>query len=100
MDNEEIPCTNCALKHIAKAEALLNEAKLGYPENFARCLANLSLAEDHVVQKYPAHAEDLRYWRKALEMNPTVDVPWESLLNVTALLEGYDITSIWPRRQE
>lgn len=93
---KETNCTRCAVKHIAKAEALLDEAKLGYPQNFFRCLANLSLAEDHTVEKYPAFAAKVRDHRKNLEMVPTCPIPWDTLILECSLLEGHDVSVVWP----
>lgn len=94
---ETLECVLCALKHIGKAEVLYLEAKNGYPHAFVLVLANLSLAEDHVAVKYPAQAAAIRTHRKALEDDPLYPVPWEDLATSTSLLEGYDLSSIFPR---
>lgn len=98
--SETFDCVLCACKHLAKARVLLDETKLGYAANFFIVLANLSLAEDHLVNQYPAQAELIRRHRKELEAAPTYEIPWEDLIMTTALLEGYDVSVLWPRKEE
>ena len=94
------PCVLCSIKHLVKAKCLLSEAKLGYPSAYWECLANLSLAEDHLVDKYRAQAMLIRHYRKELEVYPNFEMPWESMIMSTALLELYDIEKLWPVPKE
>ena len=93
-------CVLCACKHGAKAKAFLLEAKLGYPSAYWDCLANLSMMEDHLVNKYPSQARIIRSNRKELETYPNYDMPWEDIIMSTALLEGYDLEKLWPVPKE
>jgi hypothetical protein len=60
-------CKNCILKHLSKAEILLSEAELGYPEHFWLALGNLSEAEDEAVAEYPEIAKEIRDLRLDIE---------------------------------
>jgi len=88
---KEMPCEACALKHLAKAEELANETRLGYPQNFWRALANLSLAEDHLAEKHIEWARRIRTERKAWEVDPSYRVPFDMMLRELAHDTGYDL---------
>ena len=53
-------CPRCAIKHLGKASILLKEAKLGYPHHVWYAMANMSEAEDEIVDMLPEEAEDIR----------------------------------------
>lgn len=60
-------CPRCAIKHLGKAKVLLDEARLGYPHNVWFAIANMSEAEDELVDMMPAEATRIREARKLLE---------------------------------
>lgn len=60
-------CKSCILKHLSKAEILLSESKLGYPEHFWLALGNLSEAEDEAVAEFPEIANKIRELRLDIE---------------------------------
>lgn len=94
---EEDYCPLCAVKHVARAESLLAEAKLGYPKNFWRCLGELSLAEDHLLKESPALAAHIREHRKRLETDPAYKVPFGDLLLTISSQTGYDLSGFWEK---
>ncbi len=73
-------CLLCVRKHLGKAEALMNEARLGYPAHAGLAIGNLSEAADEALQEYPALSAEIREHWKAYELDeleyevPTVDL--------------------------
>lgn len=64
------PITATALRacvSLAKAKILGSEAKLGYPEHIWHMLANMSEAEDEIVDVMPDEAAEIRAERLAME---------------------------------
>lgn len=59
-------CLICVRKHLATAEAFLNETKLGYPDHFWLAIGQLCCAEFESVEKYPRIAQIIRDERKKL----------------------------------
>lgn len=53
-------CLECAMKHIAKASILMDEAELGYPFHKAYAIGNLSEAEEECLGEYKELAERIR----------------------------------------
>jgi hypothetical protein len=64
-------CPRCAIKHLGKASILLKEAKLGYPHHVWYAMANMSEAEDEIVDMMPAEAEAIREARLNVQTSLT-----------------------------
>jgi hypothetical protein len=70
MSNEEMHrdfCPRCAVKHLGKAAILLKESKLGYPHHVWYAMANMSEAEDEIVDMLPDEAQAIREERIKLQ---------------------------------
>lgn len=91
-------CETCALKHLSKAAIRLTEARNGYPAEYFFSQGEMSLAEDHLVDKYPGLAAAIREHRKALEAHPDYAVPFKTLVLQVAAQTGYSIDNYWGRR--
>jgi len=82
-------CLLCVRKHIGKAEALMNEARDGYPHHAGLAIGNLSEAADEAAAEYPELASKIREHWKRYEVDedgyhfPTVEI----LREVEELLE-------------
>lgn len=55
-----VSCLDCARKHIAAAEVLMNEALLGYPMFSWYAIGHLEQAEEELLSDYPDEAENVR----------------------------------------
>lgn len=77
-------CTDCAIKHIAQASILLQEARHGYPDHIFYSRGHLAEAEAELAQLYPVHSDMVRMERKLLEQNP------EYTPDFTALMKQID----------
>ena len=86
------PCELCAIKHIGRAHGMYKEVRVGHTDAFWACLAEISLAEDHLVEKHEALALRIREHRKSLELIPRYKFPWAALEDEIALLGGYDLS--------
>ena len=53
-------CLLCVRKHLGKAEAQMNEARLGYPAHAGLAIGNLSEAADEALQEYPELSAEIR----------------------------------------
>ena len=60
-------CPRCAIKHLGKAKVLLDEARLGYPMHTWLAMANMSEAEDEIVEFMPTTANEIRAARIQLQ---------------------------------
>jgi len=65
-------CLGCAYKHLAKAEVLIAETVLGYPEHSRDVVGNMGLAEDHLVHEVPELAKRIREARMTWTEDGTV----------------------------
>lgn len=93
-------CVLCSIKHVAKAKALMLEAKNGYPMHYWDATANLSLAEEHLIMaKLLDEAAEIRDHRKRLELDPWYELPFDAIVNRLAKDGGFDVRSILTRRQ-
>jgi len=68
LDNRN-PCHRCSVKHLGKAKILCDEMKLGYPIHAYYALANMSEAEDEILQVSPKEARAIRLERIAMEQS-------------------------------
>jgi hypothetical protein len=91
-------CPLCAIKHLARAKARLAEARLGYPHEFFCALGEMSLAEDHLVEKEPALAASIRGHRKKLEDSPLGIVPFNDIILAVADATGYSVSALFASR--
>jgi len=62
-------CLLCVRKHLGKAEALMNEARMGYPHHAGLAIGNLSEAADEAMADFPELAEEIRKHWKRYEMD-------------------------------
>lgn len=62
-------CLLCVRKHIGKAEAQMNEARMGYKHHRGFAIGNLSEAADECLQLFPDLAEEIRKQWKAYELD-------------------------------
>lgn len=85
------PCELCACKHLAKARGMLMETKLGHEESFWFALGEIALAEDHMVEKQPDLANEIRDHRRGLELYPRYAFPFTDLILRVAAVGGYDV---------
>jgi hypothetical protein len=60
-------CARCAIKHLGKAKILMDESKLGYPHHVWYAMANMSEAEDEIVDRMPEMAAEIRLARLSLQ---------------------------------
>lgn len=86
------PCELCACKHLAKARGLLSETRLGHEESFWFCLGEIALAEDHLVEKFPSLANEVRLARRELETYPKYVFPFKEYVLKIANAGGYDLS--------
>jgi len=77
-------CTDCAIKHLAQASILLQEARHGYPAHIYYSRGHLAEAEAELAQLYPEHSDLVRTERKLLEQDPGYTP------NFTGLMERID----------
>ena len=59
-------CLDCARKHVAQAEILLQESVLGYPEHFWLAIGHLAEAETELTHQWLHLAIMIREHRLAL----------------------------------
>jgi hypothetical protein len=68
------------MKHIAEAEVLYKESKLGYPAHEILAIGHLAQAEAELLTDFPDLAELVRASRKlGLDDFPTIDIISELL---------------------
>lgn len=80
-------CLLCVRKHLGKAEALMSEARLGYPAHAGLAIGNLSEAADESLQDYPALSAEIRHHWKAYEIDELhYEVPTVELLKSVEVL--------------
>ena len=65
-------CIACALKHVAQAEVLMQEAALGYPLHAHLAVGHLAEAEAELVKDHPEMADAIRGMRSQYEAAGTV----------------------------
>ncbi|MFC1453688.1 hypothetical protein ACFLQL_00725 [Verrucomicrobiota bacterium] len=53
-------CLNCTRKHLANAEALLDEAAMGYPSFFWLAIGQMDQASSELIKTYPDMANIIR----------------------------------------
>ena len=82
MDREQ--CTRCAIKHLAQARVLMNEARNGYPVHVWYAMGHLAEAEDEIIGIQPMDAVAIRAERikiqDALEADETYVPDFEALM--------------------
>lgn len=78
------PCLQCAMKHLAQAEILLEEAALGYPDHYFLAIGHLAEAESEVLGVSIEAATEIRAARLALEHT---SLPYSDLLELLKSLE-------------
>lgn len=66
-ENRREFCPRCSIKHLGKAAVQLDEARLGYPHHVWYAMANMSEAEDEIVEFLPAEANKIRDARIVLQ---------------------------------
>lgn len=74
------PCTRCAIKHVAAARVLMNEARLGYPHHVYYAIGHLSEAEDEIVDIQPEDAALIRESR--IKIQDSLDSGEQSKLHI------------------
>lgn len=75
-------CLNCARKHVAQAECLLNEYRSGYELHLWLAIGHLAEAEAELMERWPEHAYYIRQHRILLIGEPTYKVPTLKILEV------------------
>jgi len=75
-----ISCLDCARKHVAQAECLLQEARLGYPLHLWLAVGHLAEAEAETLSSWPYIAALIREHRILLIAEPSYKVPTMRLL--------------------
>lgn len=66
-------CFYCTRKHLAQAEVLMTEAKLGYPMHMYLAIGHLAEAEAEILAEDEALAKYIRSKRKAYEEGSDID---------------------------
>lgn len=74
MDNREdqtmrATCLLCVRKHLGKAEAQMNEARMGYKAHRGLAIGNMSEAADECLQHFPDLAKAIRDEWKEYELD-------------------------------
>jgi hypothetical protein len=62
-----LACLDCARKHLAQAEVLLDEAAMGYPVHFWLAMGHMAEASSELIEKYPELAEQIRTVRLKMQ---------------------------------
>lgn len=78
-------CPDCARKHLAQAQVLLQEAQQGYPDHRWLAIGHLGEAADEIIQALPQVAASIREHRKRLETDPAYPVPALALIQAISL---------------
>lgn len=73
-------CLDCAIKHVAQAQVLLDEAQLGYPTNRWLALGHLAEAESELLGCKPDLANQIRTVR--LGVAEGLALPYEDILDL------------------
>lgn len=83
-------CIDCGRKHLGKARSKMLEARLGYPRHAWYAVAELSEAEDELVQEYPEVAAEIRRARLSLieSLDPATSVAEDGALVI-------DLDAVW-----
>lgn len=76
-------CIDCAIKHLAQAQVLLDEMQLGYPTHRWLAMGHLAEAESELLDQQPELAHEIRQARIIVANDGVLD--YEHLL--TLLLE-------------
>ena len=84
-------CPLCALKHIAKARTKGKEIRQGYGHYFWYALAELSEAEDELLDGFAHLSEFIRQARKAWERNPFEPPDFDQLVKRVSRETNLDI---------
>ena len=69
-------CTDCAIKHIAQAQVLLDEVALGYPLHKYLAIGHLAEAESELISIYPETATNIRQARILVAADKPFDYEW------------------------
>jgi len=86
-----ISCLSCARKHLSKAEALMDEAQLGYPLHAWLAIGQMSEAEDELLKKYPEMANVIRAERINYVDNLVFSKYKDGDKELFDLVVGYDV---------
>lgn len=91
-------CTECAIKHLSTALALIMEAGNGYPEHTLIAIGELAQAEHELLDRYPemaarVRAERLR-WREGRHDADPYDIPFIPLMQEVEALGNDAIVDI------
>lgn len=76
-------CLACAIKHVAQAQVLMDEAKLGYPNHRWLACGHLAEAESELLAFDPELARQIRSMRLAVTAGK--DLPYDDILNMLLL---------------
>ena len=79
-------CIDCAIKHVAQAQILLDEAQLGYPNHRWLAVGHLAEAESELLGCAPELAQNIRALRITVAAGESFD--YEGVLE--QLLEAKD----------
>ncbi len=66
-------CLNCTRKHLGQAEALMQEAELGYPNHKWLAVGQMAEAEAEILEDAPEIAELIRDRRLAYINGEAID---------------------------
>jgi hypothetical protein len=81
-------CLDCVRKHLAQAEVLMEEAKLGYPEHKWLAVGHLGEASAESLQEYPEFSDEIRKHRLAYMKDDNYAVPIVELIKKASALAG------------
>ena len=81
-------CANCVMKHLAQAQILMDECRLGYPLHKYLAIGHMAEAESEILGLDPLIALTIREHRKAFEADTGYMVPVMTLIGVISALPG------------
>ena len=81
-------CIDCAIKHVAQAQVLLDEAQLGYPNHRWLAVGHLAEAESELLGVAPLVANDIRGIRITVASGLQLD--YEGMLQVLLNLKDQE----------
>lgn len=76
-------CLACAIKHVAQAQVLLDEAALGYPNHKWLACGHLAEAESELLGVDPELAKQIRPMRIAVAAGE--DLPYDDVMDMLLL---------------
>jgi len=86
-------CLDCALKHIAQAEVLMEEAFLGYPLHSYYAIGHLAEAEAELLAEHAPLADSVRILRKAYEHDFSYPVPTAAIMESIIVMKDEPLTN-------